>query len=1042
MTAFAVHHRVFVMTLAFLAMVTGAMTFLTMSRREDPEMKTRVALVVCQWPGAPALKIDELVVDVLEGAIQRIDEVDEIRSTARAGYAVIQVELDKYVTELDQTWDDLRNEVRAVERDLPAGASTPFVNSNFGDVSAMCLAMYQIPPPGAEGGAIARPYTDRELELHAERIEDELEAIESVSGVTIYGLAKERIYLEVSSADWAKLGTTPEQLRAALSDRNIVVASGELESPNGRFQLRTTGELESLEEFGGVVVGSNDRGQPVLLRDLPIRVRRGLEDPITERVRLVDGENRSPRAVMLGIEMKGGSNVVEMGEAVLARLAELREGRLPPDLEFAVLNDLPRQVDNLVANFVENLWQAILVVLVVALLMMGWRPAIVMAAAVPLCMITALAVVRRFGVELEQFSIASLIIALGMIVDNAIVVSDQAASLLRQGETRLRAAQRGASTLAIPILTSTLTTVAAFLPLLTIPGGTGEYIRSLPIVVSTTLLASYLVAMTVTPILCYWILKPEKVEERKEGPLLRAYGGLIALCLRFKLVTIAAAGAALFAALMLVPLIGNQFFPGGVRDQFFIHFRLPNGSTLGQTAEYVASVEQLVLETRETEVDDQVVDRLRNAYTILGSGGPRLMLTMDPEDPAPHYAFMVVNTTSPELSADWAAELRERVVDLPGARIDVRTYVLGPPLDFPVEYRISGPDPDTLREAGERMVAALRTIEGVADPYHDWGNSAYQVNVEIDNQRVELAGLSNREVAESLNGLISGYPLTDFREGDYTVPVVLRLDAQERGGPASLDGIYVGERTHKVPLDSVATVRTGWQPASVARFNRRRAIKAGSQVEEGYLATAVSAAARPALQGVADSLPPGYELEELGEQKEAQESQGDMGQALLISMALILLVLIGQYNSLAKPMVVLAAVPMALIGALVGLFVSGWPLGFMPMLGIVSLAGVVINNAIILIDFIQGEVADGKELHEAVQRAGKVRMRPILLTTLTTVGGMVPLALFGGPMWAGMSYAMIFGLAFSTVLTLVVVPTVYVMFVEWFHMSVVQEEVV
>ncbi|MEM8710127.1 MAG: efflux RND transporter permease subunit [Planctomycetota bacterium] len=1041
MTSFALRHRVFVMTLAVMAMVYGTVTFLTMSRREDPEMTIRTAVVSCRWPGAPALKVDELVVDVLESAIRRVDEVEEIRSESLAGSAVIKVELTKFVSEIDQIWDELRNEVSAAQGELPAGAGVPFVNTSFGDVSPVVLAMYQT-AAGARGDSITRPYSDRELEVFAELVEDELESLDSVSGANVYGLADERIYLEISAADWAKLGLTPAELQAALNDRNIVEASGEFETEGGRFLLRASGEFESLESFGGIVVGTDPEGHPILLRDLPFRIRRGLQEPISERVRFIDHDHRVARSAMIGVEMKAGSNVVKMGAAIQKRIAELRSSQLPPDLEFTIVNDLPRQVDNLVLNFVDNLWQAILVVLFVAFLMMGWRPAVVMAAAVPLCMIAAMGVVTLFGVELEQFSIASLIIALGMIVDNAIVVSDQTASLLKEGETRFRAALRGASELAVPILTSTLTTVAAFLPLLTIPGNTGEYIRSLPIVVSTTLIASYFVAMTVTPIFCFWILRAPKASKKakKEGMGLRLYGRLIRGCLRAKGLTLGLAMAAVVGALALTPLIGSQFFPGGVRDQFFVHVRLPFGSTIAQTAEVVSQIEDAVLATSEVEVEGERVRRLRNAFTFVGSGGPRLMLTMDPKDPSPRYAFMVINTSSAELSGAWAEELHERVSQIPGARIDVRKYALGPPLDFPVEYRISGPDPERLLAAGEEMVTRLRQVPGVREPYHNWGNSTIQVDVEISPEKVQLAGLSNRAIAQSLNGLLSGYPLTDFRQGDYTVPVVLRLDAEERRDLRTLEQLYVGAGAAKVPLDTVAETRTSWQPAAIARFNRRRAIVAGAQVEDDYLATAVSAAARPAMEEVLDTLPVGYQVEELGEQKETVESQGDMGSALLVSMALILLVLIAQYNSIAKPLVVLSAVPLALIGALLGLLVTGWPLGFMPMLGIVSLAGVVINNAIILIDFIQGAVGQGVQLRDAVEQAGKARMQPIVLTTLTTVGGMIPLALFGGPMWAGMSFAMIFGLLFSTVLTLVVVPTIYVAFSEWFGMKVVVEE--
>ena len=1029
------------MTLAVMAMLAGLLTFLTISRREDPAMRSRTAVVTGEWPGAPAEKVDELLTDLLESAIKRIDEVDEIDSESQSGRVTISVVLDDYVIETDQVWDELRNEIRAIEPLLPAGARTPRVNSNFGDVASLCLTMFQVPPPGSANGSIERPYSDRELEVYAEVVQDDLEALDSVAGVGIHGIAEERIYLEITTAQWAKLALTPQDLRRALDERNIIAASGEINTPDGRYLVRTTGELTSLDEFGGVVVGTDPNGVPLLLRDLPFRVVRGLQDPISKRVRFLNGEHRAPHAVLLAVEMKDGFNVVQMGEEIDQHLADLRSRRLPPDLEFAKVNDLPRQVDDLVLNFVNNLWQAVVVVLLVAFLMMGWRPAVVMAAAVPLCMITALAVVQLFGVELEQFSIASLIIALGMIVDNAIVVSDQTEMLLRQGKKRMEAALEGARGLAIPILTSTLTTVAAFLPLLTIPGSSGEYIRSLPIVVSTTLLVSYFVAMTITPILCLWVLKPkQETGESKEGLAAVIYGRVIGFCMRAKLITLGVTFAIFYGALTLVPIIGNQFFPAGVRDQLFIDVRLAHGSTLDQVAEVVEQIEDLILETRYLEDKGERTDRLNNVYSYLGSGGPRLMLTMDPEAPASHYALLVVNTTDANGSAAWAAELRELTNEIPGARIDVRTYVLGPPLSNPVEFRLSGPDGDILRDMGERMTAALRDVPGSRDPNHNWGNSTYQVEVDIDAQRVQLAGLSNKNVADSLNGLISGTPLTDFRVGDYTVPVALRLAADERDDLRSLEQMYVGAGALKVPLSSVATIETSWQPASISRFNRTRAITIGCQVNEGFLATAVSAAAKPVLEELLDELPGGYWLEELGEKEASADGQENMSKALMISVALILLVLIAQYNSVAKPLVVLAAAPLALIGALVGLLVSGWPLGFMPMLGVVSLVGVVINNAIILIDFIQGAVAEGTELREAVKQAGNARMKPILLTTLTTVGGMIPLALFGGPMWAGMSYAMIFGLVFSTVLTLLVIPTIYVTFVEWFKMQVNQEE--
>ena len=990
MTSFAIRQRVFVMFLAALALLWGTTTFLTMPRREDPELRIRTAQVTCMWPGAPAEKVDELVSDVLEGAIEEVDDVDEIVSTSRVGVSIVSVTLDKRLKEFEQVWDEIRNELRAIEQELPEGATAPIVNSNFGDVSSLCLVMHQVPPPGET--AIDYVYTDRELDEYAELLERELEAIASIGSVTAYGLLEERISLEVRSADWAKLGITVDDLRSALDDRNIVVASGQLETPGGRFVLRASGELDSVSEIEDVVVGTREGGEPILLGDLAVRVRRTVEDPANERVRFASPEHRSPRAVLLGIEMRGGANVVEMGLEVDEALARLRSTRLPPDLDFAVVNDLPRQVDELVRDFVNNLWQAVAIVLLVALLMMGWRPAVVMALAVPLCMVSALGVVRLFDVELEQFSIASLIISLGMIVDNAIVVSDQTMALLKSGMSKLEAAREGARSLATPILASTFTTVAAFLPLVTIPGESGEYIRSLPIVVSTTLLASYVVAMVVTPILCLWLLRPpaKQTEEEPPGRVARAYSRLIRRCLSAQPLVLLLAVLAVAGSLGLVPHIGNQFFPGGIRDQFFVHVRLPHGSSLDDTTAMCARVEDLILETAETTIDGERVQRLENAFSIVGNGGPRLMLTMQPENPSPRYAHIIVNTTDKAYSKQWAAELRAKASTLPGARIDLRNYVLGPPVEFPVEFRLSGADGVVLRRTADEMVSVLRDVPGITDPYHDWGTSSYRVEVRIDDRKAELAGLSNRDIANSVNDLVAGRTLTNYRDGDRSIPVVLRLPLEERSTLAALDELYVGGRDAKVPLDTVADVVTSWQPAQVGRVDRMRAVTIGSQVGEEFLSTQVSAAALPRMQEIAAALPAGYTLEERGEKKESADGQADIGNALMIGMLLVLVVLVSQYNSLAKPFVVLSAIPLALIGALLGLFVTGWPLGFMPSLGIVSLAGVVINNAIILIDFIQNRVAAGVELRDAVEQAGHARMKPIVLTTLTTVGGLFP----------------------------------------------------
>ena len=1043
--SFALNSRTFVLFAASAALLFGALTFDSMSRREDPEIVIRTAKVETRWPGATARDVEELVTRLLEEEIYGIEEVKEIRSTSRAGQSVLSVDLEDDITDIDQVWDTMRAELATVQSSLPSGCGSPVVNSNFGDVSAVVLAVSQVPPPGRD--RIERAYTHAELEDFAEQLEDALLAVDSIGAVTCIGSQKEQIYLEVDAADWAELGVTRDALAQTLDRRNTIASAGRIQDGRQALDLRTSGALEDLGAVLEVFLDGDAERAPVMIGDLPAELRRGFVEPQFYGVRFGTPDHQASAAIVLAITMKAGRNIVAMGEEIDAVVARVQSSQLPPDLAIQRVNDLPRQVDGLVSDFVDNLWQAVLIVLVVAGLLMGPRPSVVMAAAVPLSMVTALGFMPMFGVELEQFSIASLIIALGMIVDNAIVVSDNCVRLLNEGKSRRQAMIEGASNLAGPILVSTLTTVFAFLPLLTLSGSSGEYMRSLPIVVSLTLVLSWLVAMTVTPVFCFWFLKVEKKkpvpqpakEVAPDAPAKKKderafYERLIETCLERKFIPIGLALVALYGAISLVPAIGSQFFPAGVRDQIFVHVDLPEGVSFEATREIVEQVEEVIV---ETSADADGRERLKNYVSFVGTGGPRLMLTMSPEDGRLGYAFVLINTDQATDSQEWIPQLRGALAGIPGARIDVRRFSLGPPLAQPVEYRLSGTDPQILRDAAEEMIARMRAVSGLRDPQQNWMNSAYELRLDVDQEAASLAGLSNAQIASSLDVLLGGSTLTTVRDGEDRIPLVLRLRPEQRASAFDLDAVFVEGASGKIPLSAVAATTAQWSPAIIKRINQQRTITVGARVEDGYLATQLSAEIQPQLQEIVDTLPPGYQLEERGEVYETAKSQSEFGGALGLSLLLILAVLTWQYNSLAKPLIVLMAVPLALIGALLGLYLSGWPLGFMPMLGIVSLAGVVINNSIILIDFIEEGVRGGMPLRQAITRAGMARMKPIVLTTLTTIGGLLPLALFGGPMWAGMAYAMMMGLAVSTALTLLVTPTVYALFAERFGMRVV-----
>ncbi len=1055
---FALDHPAVVLVFVAVLMAAGLFNFTTMSRREDPEIILRDALVVTSWPGASATRVEELVTDPLEDAIGEIAEVDTIESKSMVGISIIKVTAEDQVTNTDQVWDEVRAKVLPVQQTLPRGTAVPFVFSDFGDVYPVCLVLYQTPMSGQD--TIEMQYSPRQMEVFAERIEEELELLDSVARVDFWGVQPERIYVEADSADWAKFGLTLGQLRSLFEARNIVEPGGELDTDRGRYAVNPTGNFTSVEQMNDLVVGRFDGEAPIHLGDMPVRIDRRYEEPPRSLLRFTSPTSPHRPGLVIGISMKGGRNVVAMGKAIDEAIRRLQQSELPPDLKLTPMNDLPRQVNSRILGFRDNLSQGVLIVLILALVMMGWRPALIMATAVPLSMVMAFAIVPRLGIELEQFAIASLIISLGMVVDNAIVITDNAYRLIREGLPKREAIIRGTHELSIPILTSTLTTIAAFLPMLTIIGNVGEYVASLPVVVAATLACSYVVAMLVTPIMCVWLLvSPTEgassknrliawivrtVPRRGRGktpatetatsPL---YDRVIGWALNHKLLVLGTASCMFLASLTIVPIIGSQFFPGGSRDQLFIKIWLPEGSPIAATSRVAHQVERILIEESPVEEGGETSQRLANAVSFIGTGGPRLMATMEPEYPYPYFALLVVNVTDARFTEAYARQVRDKVRQIPGARVTVEEFMLGPPIKNPVEFRLSGPDRDVLRSKAHEMVSIFKETKGVVFPQSDWGSDGYYAEIKIDPDAANLAGVTNLDVALTTKTILSGTQLTTYREGDHLVPVLLRTNREKREELNDLSGIFVNGASGKVPLNSIATVVPTWEPAVIARKDNVPTVTVGSRVAEGELANRVATRVKSKLDEMMNSLPPGYRLIQGGEYEETMKAQVQVVRAVAIAILLIVLILLVQYNSLLKPMVILFTVPLALIGVFVGLLVTGWAMGFMANLGILALIGIVINNAIVLIDFIESRVASGQELRSAVAEAGRLRLQPIVLTSLTTVGGLLPLSLFGGALWAPMTNGMIFGLIFATVLTLIVVPTLYVLFAERFGMKVV-----
>ena len=1082
---FSLRYKAIVIAVVGLALAVGVVQFLTMPRRADPEFTILTCQVMTRWPGAAAERVEQLVTYPLELEINTLQEVERVYSTTVVGQSVIYVDLEPTMDPalIQETWEKVRNKVAVVRPRLPEGVMDPVVNDDFGDAMAMLLAVFEQPDEDE------RRYSPRDLEIIADRIKERIEATTGVASVKKHGVRQEVIYLETPAGNWANIDLTTAELHDLLQARNIYASGGSVESEHSRFSVQPTGEFDAVEQINTVVVDRDSWGAPIYFRDLGMRIHRTYEDPPTILARYGDTSGSYP-CVIIGYTMKDGFKVTDLGPHVRQLVHDLQhvEMIVPPDVAVEIVFDESVFVADKIADFVVNVMQAIAIVVMVGLLLAGFRTALVMAAAIPFVMIISIGISGSTGIALEQMSIASLIIALGMLVDNAVVVSDNVRRLQGEGLGREEAVVQGVEQIMYPILMGTLTTVCAFGPMAFIlTGEKREYVFSIPAVVSITLLTSWVLALSVTTLMVYWIIRPRRGGGQEKTPLvwlaekvgsvvhrgsgrrgrslMDRYESLIGACLRAKPIVIGVAVVLLIAALRLP--VGSEFFPDDKRDLLYIDIWLPEGSAIAVTDETADEVEGILRDLSYVEGPEFTGHRLASLYTSVGGSGPRFALGVNPQPPGSNFAQIVVRTADAVVTDQYVADIRavaERRI--PGARIIPRKLGLGPPVDSPLAIRVFGSGftaPGFGREHDLRAVAedvkdVFRAVDGVWNVHDAWGDPGYQLDVVIDEDRASLAGVTNAAVANSFNAYFSGAYLTTYREGDHTVPVYVRLPPGERERITDPRTLFVEGDAGKVPLDSVAEVRPRRATTKIERRELNRMIEVRANVEPGLLANDILAEVMPEIDRVEASAPPGMYFDVGGTLAEAVEGQAELGRALGVGLMLIVLCLIIQYNSFVKPLIILMTVPMGAVGAFFGLWVTGKPLGFMALLGLVSLVGIVVNSGILYIEFAEelvrkkiesgeGRAEPGAKscngltrqaFHECLAEAGKIRLLPIALTTLTTIGGLIPLALFGGPLWEGMAWLLIFGLAVATCLTLLVLPSIYAAFVEYFGLTLVR----
>ena len=896
-------------------------------------------------------------------------------------------------------------------------------------------------------------YSYAELDNFSDLIGRTLQGAPEVSKIERRGVLPQTVYLDYSQDRLAAYGLRPADLSKVLSARNIIAPGGSVETGERRVTLIPSGQFESAQSIGDVAVSATTEGAPVYLRDL-VQISRGYQAPAQYlnyyTWRDSNGHWQRSRAITLAIYMRDKQQIARFGGSVNSKLSDLRQ-ILPADLLLAHTSDQPLQVKENIHLFLRALIEAIILVVIVSLLgFWEWRLALIMALAIPITLAMTFGIVYMLGIDLQQVSIATLIIALGLLVDVPVVSGDGIKRGLAEGLPRTVACWLGPTKLATAIFYATITNIIAYLPFLMLTGNTGEFLKSLPVVMTASLLCALCVSMTFVPFLGYYILRaPAKreptIEERRERGFYGFYNRLVGKAIKHRWAVLGGSLVFLIIGGLFGSQLKTQFFPEDVQYWFYLDIWLPNDAPLSVTNDATTQAERVVRQVVENFPDAASKEKgghlLKSLTTFAGGGGPRFWFSVSPEMPQTNYAQMIVEVTDKEASPKLARPIQDALAkEIPGAWVTVRQLQTNP-VENPVELLISGQedvdarneasDIRTLRQIARQAQDVVSQAPGIAVLRDDWFPDDVQQRIQIDPDRANVAGITNADVADASTAAMSGSMVGVFKEGDKNIPIVARLRMDERAQLADIKNLYVysSQANNRVPLLSVATVGNSLETGRIARREHFRTISILCYPEPGVLASEVLNPILPKLQAFQKNLPPGYQLRIGGERAKQIDGFANLKIVLLISLIGIYLALLVQFNNAVKPLLVFAAAPYGVIGSLIALAIMHTPFGFMAFLGIASLIGVIVSHVIVLFDFIEEMHAKGEPLEQALADAGIQRIRPVMITVGATILALFPLALEGGPLWQPLCYAQIGGLAVATFITLLLVPVLYSIFV-------------
>ncbi|KAB7772639.1 acriflavin resistance protein [Xanthomonas sp. LMG 12462] len=991
---------------AALILIGGIVTFLGFPSQEEPSVTVRDAIVQVGYPGMRSERVENLLARPLEERLREVSGLKKIVTTIHPGSAIVQVTAQDSVKDLPALWQRVRSKAAEAGAELPAGTQGPLVDDDFGRVAIASIA---VTAPGFNTAEMLGPLRQMRAQLYA---------VPGVERVTFHGLRDERVYVAFDRTRLGEAGLTPAAVAQQLRAQNVVAGGGLVAASGMTMTVTTSGEVRDLDDLRNAPIATQGADGP---RQIPLAQLARIElmpvDP-PEAGAIYQGQP----AVVVAVSMAPGNNVAEVGKALRRTLGETAKA-LPVGFAQHVVTFQADVVEREMGKMHHVMGETIVIVMAVVMLFLGWRTGLIVGAIVPLTILGALIAMRVLGVELQTVSIAAIILALGLLVDNGIVIAEDIERRLAAGEERRAACEAAGRSLAIPLLTSSLVIVLAFSPFFFGQTSTNEYMRSLAIVLAVTLLGSWLLSITITPLLCMYFARAHVApadghgDTYTSGPY-RLYRRAIEALLAHKALFLGSMLALLALAVTVLVSVPYSFLPKSDRLQFQMPVTLQPGSDARETLRTVQSISQWLADRRQ---NPQIVDSIG----YVADGGPRIVLGLNPPLPAANIAYFTVSVRPGSDIDALIAKVRSHLRQAyPAVRAEPKRFSLGSTESGVAIYRVIGPDETQLRRIAAGIADALRSLPGTLDVSDDWDSRIPRYVVQVDQAKARRAGVASEDIAQALQLRYSGVDASVIHDDGSNVPIVLRGDS----GPGARSGnpgdtpIYPSSGAAPLPLSAIADIQLSSEPSTIQRRNLSRAITITGRNPDLTTDQVVAALADKV---AALRLPPGYRIEMGGELEDAAEANQALLQYMPHALGAILLLFVWQFNSFRKLFIVVASIPFVLIGATLALLVTGYPFGFMATFGLLALAGIIVNNAVLLLERIEAELADGLSRHEAVIAAAVKRLRPIVMTKLTCIVGLIPLMLFAGPLWTGMAITMIGGLALGTLVTLGVIPVLY-----------------